>query len=98
LLLEYDDERSGDFAPLSAVPDDTTVVLGLISTKRQRLETAEELKARISEANRFVPLERLALSPQCGFASVASGNNLSAEVQEQKLRLVADVAHSVWAE
>jgi 5-methyltetrahydropteroyltriglutamate--homocysteine methyltransferase len=96
LLLEYDDERSGDFAPLAEVPEDKVVVLGLISTKKPALESADELRARIQEASRYIPLERLCLSPQCGFASVASGNNLTAEQQEAKLRLVAEVARSVW--
>lgn len=98
LLLEYDDERSGTFAPLAAVPDDVTVVLGLISTKKARIETADELTARIQEASRYIPLERLALSPQCGFASVASGNHLGAAAQEAKLRLTAEVARAVWGE
>jgi 5-methyltetrahydropteroyltriglutamate--homocysteine methyltransferase len=96
LLLEYDDERSGDFAPLREVPDDKVVVLGLITTKWPREETAGELRARIGEAAAYVPLDRLALSPQCGFASVAAGNAISADVQERKLRLVAEVAHAVW--
>jgi 5-methyltetrahydropteroyltriglutamate--homocysteine methyltransferase len=96
LLLEYDDERSGDFAPLAEVPDDKVVVLGLVTTKSARMETADELIARISDASRDVPLERLALSPQCGFASVAGGNPIPWEVQEPKLRLVAEVARRVW--
>jgi 5-methyltetrahydropteroyltriglutamate--homocysteine methyltransferase len=98
LLLEYDDERSGSFAPLADVPEDVTVVLGLISTKNARVETPEELKARINEASTYIPLERLALSPQCGFASVASGNDLGAAAQEAKLRLTAEVARSVWSD
>ncbi len=96
LLLEYDDKRSGDFAPLKFVPDDKVVVLGLVTTKSPRMETADELHARIAEASHYIPLERLALSTQCGFASVARGNNLGFEVQEQKLRLVAEVAEQVW--
>jgi 5-methyltetrahydropteroyltriglutamate--homocysteine methyltransferase len=96
LLLEYDDARSGTFAPLAEVPDDVTVVLGLISTKTAHMETAQELRERITEASRYIPLERLALSPQCGFASVASGNHLGAVAQETKLRLVAEVARVVW--
>ena len=96
LLLEYDDERSGDFAPLRDVPDGTTVVLGLITTKWPREETAEELKARIREAAQFMPLERLALSTQCGFASAAAGNAIPYEMQEQKLKLVVDVAREIW--
>lgn len=96
LLLEYDDERSGDFAPLKDVPEDKIVVLGLITTKWPREETAAELRARITEASRYVPLERLALSTQCGFASVATGNAISFKVQEKKLRLVAEIARAVW--
>lgn len=95
-LLEYDDERSGDFEPLRHVPDDRFVVLGLVTTKKARLETAEELKARIQEASQFIPLERLALSPQCGFASTMEGNRLSYEDQRHKLELVNKVARDVW--
>ncbi len=96
LLLEYDDERSGGFAPLAHVPEDKVVVLGLVSTKRPALESEEELRARIEEATAYVPLERLALSTQCGFASVAKGNDLGADQQERKLELVARVARAVW--
>jgi 5-methyltetrahydropteroyltriglutamate--homocysteine methyltransferase len=96
LLLEYDDERSGGFEPLRLVPDDRVVVLGLVSTKRPELEDPAELRRRIDDATRYVPLERLALSPQCGFASVAGGNRLGVELQEEKLRLVARVAERVW--
>jgi 5-methyltetrahydropteroyltriglutamate--homocysteine methyltransferase len=96
LLLEYDDERSGGFEPLRHVPEDTVVVLGLVSTKRPELEREEELRARIEEAAAVVPLERLALSTQCGFASVAKGNDLTAEQEEAKLALVARVARQVW--
>ena len=96
LLLEYDDERSGGFAPLQHVPDGKVVVLGLVSTKRQELEAEEELRARIDEASAYVPLERLALSTQCGFASVAKGNDLTLEQEEAKLELVARVARAVW--
>jgi 5-methyltetrahydropteroyltriglutamate--homocysteine methyltransferase len=101
LLLEYDDERSGGFAPLAHVPEDKIVVLGLVSTKRPDLEREDELRARIEEASAYVPLERLALSTQCGFASVAKGNDLSIDEQEHKhkhkLELVAGVARTVWA-
>ncbi|MDO8514455.1 MAG: cobalamin-independent methionine synthase II family protein [bacterium] len=96
LLLEYDDERSGDFEPLKDVPDDKTVVLGLITTKWPREETIKELTERIHEASRYVPLERLALSTQCGFASAAAGNAIPFEIQEQKLKLVTEVARRVW--
>ncbi len=96
LLLEYDDERSGDFEPLKMTGEDKVVVLGLVTTKNPREETAEELHARIREAARYVPLERLALSTQCGFASVAKGNNIPFELQDRKLALVARVAREVW--
>jgi 5-methyltetrahydropteroyltriglutamate--homocysteine methyltransferase len=95
-LLEYDDERSGTFEPLRHVPDGRVVVLGLVSSKLARMESADTLKARITEASRFVPLDRLALSPQCGFASTHEGNRISSEVQRQKLELVARVARDVW--
>jgi 5-methyltetrahydropteroyltriglutamate--homocysteine methyltransferase len=96
LLLEYDDERSGDFEPLREVPEDKVVVLGLLTTKWHREERASELVDRIEEASQYVPLERLALSTQCGFASVAQGNTISPETQERKLGLVAEVARKVW--
>lgn len=95
-LLEYDDERSGGFGPLRAVPDDRTVVLGLLTTKRPELESARELGERIAEAERFVDRERLALSPQCGFASMADGNELTDADQRAKLERVVEVARSVW--
>src|SRR5579863_352875 len=95
-LLEYDDARSGGFEPLQHVPDDRFVVLGLVTTKKPRLETADELRQRIEEASRFHPLERLALSPQCGFASTMEGNHLTPEDQGRKLALVASVAREVW--
>ena len=95
-LLEYDDERSGTFAPLRFVPEGRVVVLGLVSSKLARMETRENLKARISEASAIVPLDRLALSPQCGFASTHEGNRISADVQRQKLELVAQTAREVW--
>jgi len=96
LLLEYDDERSGGFGPLAAVPEDKTVVLGLVTTKSGRRETVEELAGRIREASRFVPLERLALSPQCGFATSVVGNALSVEDERAKLRTIAETARAVW--
>ena len=95
-LLEYDDERSGGFEPLRHVPEDRTVVLGLITTKKPRLESKDELKRRIEEAARYVPLERLALSPQCGFASTEAGNLLTPADEQAKLRLVAETAREVW--
>jgi 5-methyltetrahydropteroyltriglutamate--homocysteine methyltransferase len=96
-LLEYDDARSGGFEPLAAMPDDRTVVLGLVTTKAGRLESVDELRGRVLEASRLVPLERLALSPQCGFASTMEGNRLTAQEQRAKLRRVAEVARLVWA-
>jgi 5-methyltetrahydropteroyltriglutamate--homocysteine methyltransferase len=95
-LLEYDDPRSGSFEPLAHAPDDRQVVLGLVSTKTGEEETPEALTARVEEAARHFPREQLGLSTQCGFASVADGNPLGEEAQERKLRLVADVAQSVW--
>ena len=95
-LLEYDDERSGGFEPLKSVPEDRTVVLGLITSKKPRLEMKSELKQRIEEASKYVPTERLALSSQCGFASTEEGNLLTEEEQDAKLRLVAETAKEVW--
>ena len=95
-LLEYDDARSGSFEPLRFVPKGKTVVLGLVSSKRPALESADELARRIDEAARYVPLESLALSPQCGFASTMEGNLLSEDEQWAKLRLVAETARRVW--
>jgi 5-methyltetrahydropteroyltriglutamate--homocysteine methyltransferase len=95
-LLEYDTERSGGFEPLRLVPRGKSVVLGLITTKDPRLESLDELRRRIDEAARYVPLENLALSPQCGFASVAAGNLLSEDDQWRKLALVAETARRVW--
>ncbi len=96
LFLEYDSERAGDFAALKYVPRDKAVVLGLISSKTPVLEDKADLRRRIVEASRIVPLERLAISPQCGFASAASGNPVAPADQEAKLRLVVDVARDVW--
>lgn len=95
-LLEYDDERSGTFEPLRFVPRGKTVVLGLVSSKRPRLEAKPDLRRRIDEAARYVPLEHLALSPQCGFASTMEGNLINEDDQWAKLRLVAETAHDVW--
>jgi len=96
LLLEYDDARSGGFEPLGLVPEDKTVVLGLVTTKSPRLETVEELMARVLEATRYVPLDRLALSPQCGFASSIIGNAITVEDERNKLHLVVETAQRVW--
>jgi len=95
-LLEYDDARSGGFAPLAEVPRDRVVVLGLVSTKKPAMESADELTRRIDDAARYFPREQLALSPQCGFASGIHGNPITEAIQEAKLKLVADVAHRVW--
>jgi 5-methyltetrahydropteroyltriglutamate--homocysteine methyltransferase len=95
-LLEYDDERSGGFAPLRFLPRGKTAVLGLVSTKVARLESQDELRRRIDEAAQYAPLEQLALSPQCGFASVAAGNAISEDDQRRKLELVVEVARNVW--
>ncbi len=97
LLLEYDDPRSGTFEPLAEVPEERMVVLGLVTTKSPRRETVEELSGRIREASRFIPLERLALSPQCGFASSILGNAISVEDQRAKLRTIVETAATVWA-
>jgi 5-methyltetrahydropteroyltriglutamate--homocysteine methyltransferase len=95
-FLEYDDERSGGFEPLRFVPTGKLVVLGLVTTKRGELEDPGQLKRRIDEAARFVPLDQLCLSPQCGFSSTMEGNALSRDEQFAKLRLIADVARDVW--
>jgi 5-methyltetrahydropteroyltriglutamate--homocysteine methyltransferase len=96
-FLEYDDARSGGFAPLRFVPKGPKrVVLGLVTSKRAALETKDDLKRRIDEAARYVPLEQLCLSPQCGFSSTVDGNALTIEEQQAKLRLVAEVAREVW--
>jgi 5-methyltetrahydropteroyltriglutamate--homocysteine methyltransferase len=95
-FLEYDDERSGGFEPLRFVPKGKQVVLGLVTTKRGTLEDADTLRRRIGEAARFVPLDQLCLSPQCGFSSTVEGNTLTIEEQFAKLRLITEVAASVW--
>lgn len=96
LLLEYDDERSGGFAPLAKVSPDKKVVLGLITTKTPELEDKEKVIARIHEAAKYVTLDRLCLSPQCGFASCEIGNKLTEEEQWNKLKLVKEIAEEVW--
>jgi 5-methyltetrahydropteroyltriglutamate--homocysteine methyltransferase len=98
LLLEYDDVRSGLFEPLRHVPDGKFVVLGLITTKTPRMETRQELTERIRDASRYVPLERLGLSPQCGFASSVVGNRISLEDEKRKLRLLVETAKAVWGQ
>ena len=95
-LLEYDDERSGTFEPLRFVPEDRVVVLGLVSTKKPRVETRDELERRVREAAKAVPLERLAVSPQCGFASTWEGNKITPDDQRRKLAAVTETAKAVW--
>ena len=96
LYLEYDDERSGSFAPLEKVSPDKKVVLGLVTTKTPELEDKEHIMTRIRKATKYIPLERLCLSPQCGFASCEIGNKLTEEEQWAKLRLVKEIAEEVW--
>lgn len=95
-FLEYDDERSGDFAPLRFVPKGKTVVLGLVSSKVPQLESKDELKARIDEAAEYVPMDQLALSPQCGFSSTVEGNEITEDDEMAKLNLVVETAAEVW--
>jgi 5-methyltetrahydropteroyltriglutamate--homocysteine methyltransferase len=95
-LLEYDSERAGGFEPLRFMPASKIVVLGLITTKSPQLESQDELLRRIDEASKYVPVERLALSPQCGFASTLAGNPLTWDEQKRKLELVVDTARKVW--
>jgi 5-methyltetrahydropteroyltriglutamate--homocysteine methyltransferase len=95
-FLEYDSERAGDFTPLRFVPKGKIVVLGLVTTKNERMETKDALKRRIEEASRYVPLDQLALSPQCGFSSTDVGNDISYQGQLAKLNLVVEVANEVW--
>ena len=95
-LLEYDDERSGTFEPLRFVPKSKIVVLGLISSKWPRMEDSDQLARRIDQASKYVSLENLALSPQCGFASTSEGNLITEDQQWAKLKLVVDTARRVW--
>lgn len=97
-FLEYDSERAGDFSPLRFVPKNKVVVLGLISSKTAALEPPADIKKRIEEATKFVPLDQLSLSPQCGFASVAGGNTVTDADERAKLKLVADIACEVWGD
>ena len=97
-FLEYDDARSGDFAPLRHVPKGKTVVLGLVSTKVGELESKDSLKRRIDEAAKFAPIEQMCLSPQCGFSSTVHGNEIAVESQANKLRLVVETAREVWGD
>jgi 5-methyltetrahydropteroyltriglutamate--homocysteine methyltransferase len=95
-LLEYDTPRAGDFTPLRHVPKEPRVVLGLVSTKERALEDADSLKRRIDEAGQYVDLERLSLSPQCGFSPGYTGHPLTHDDQKRKLELIATVARDVW--
>ena len=96
--MEYDDERSGGFEPLAKVSGQKKVVLGLITTKSPELEDKEAVIARIREAEKYVPLDRLYLSPQCGFASCEIGNKLTEDEQWAKVALVREIAQEVWGE
>jgi methionine synthase II (cobalamin-independent) len=96
LLLEFDSARAGGFEPLRHVPATMSVVLGLVSSKTPELECRDDLMRRIEEASRYVDVERLAVSPQCGFASTAGGNPLSEDDQRRKLALVVDLCDEVW--
>lgn len=96
LMLEYDDERSGGFEPLSHVPEDKIAVLGLVTTKSPRSENVEELRRRVSEAARFVEPDRLAISPQCGFSTSTLGNALSVADQESKLAVLVEAVEAIW--
>ncbi len=95
-FLEFDDERSGGFRPLAKISGDKKVVLGLVTTKSPKLEKKKDIIARIHEAERYIPLDRLYLSPQCGFASCEIGNKLTADEQWAKLKLVKEIAEEVW--
>ena len=96
LLLEYDTERAGSFEPLRFVPKGKIAVLGLITTKVGRVESVDELRRRVDEAAHYLPLEQLAISPQCGFASSLRGNLLSEDEQFRKLEVMLEVARKVW--
>ena len=95
-FLEYDDERSGDFEPLNLIPKGKNVVLGLVTSKRSEMESADDIRRRIEEASKYVPIENLALSPQCGFASVDVGNLITVDDQMAKLELVVKTAEDIW--
>jgi 5-methyltetrahydropteroyltriglutamate--homocysteine methyltransferase len=97
-FLEYDDERSGGFAPLRFVPDNKTVILGLVTTKVGDLESPDELKRRVDEAAQYMPFEHLGLSPQCGFSSTVHGNEIAADNQWSKLELVVKTAREIWGD
>jgi 5-methyltetrahydropteroyltriglutamate--homocysteine methyltransferase len=97
-FLEYDDERSGGFEPLRFVPRGKQVVLGLVTTKRPELESRDDLKRRIDEAGKYVPLEQICLSGQCGFSSTVEGNALTYDQQAAKLRLIVETAQEIWGD
>jgi 5-methyltetrahydropteroyltriglutamate--homocysteine methyltransferase len=94
--MEYDSDRAGSFEPLRLLPKDKTVVLGLVTSKTGRLESKGDIKRRIEQAAKFVPLDQLCLSPQCGFASTEEGNTLAEEEQWAKLRMIVELAKEVW--
>ena len=96
IFMEYDDQRSGDFAPLRFLPPGKIVVLGIVTTKQGRLEAKDDLKHRVDEAARYAPMEQLAISPQCGFSSTVEGNELSIDDEIAKLRLVVETAREIW--
>jgi 5-methyltetrahydropteroyltriglutamate--homocysteine methyltransferase len=95
-FLEYDDDRSGDFKPLRYLPKGKIVVLGLVTTKFDTMETKDDIKRRIDQAAQYAPIEQLALSPQCGFSSTVHGNNIAVQAQRNKLRLVIETAQEIW--
>jgi 5-methyltetrahydropteroyltriglutamate--homocysteine methyltransferase len=95
-MLEYDDQRSGSFEPLRQIPEDKIAVLGLVTTKTPRRETVEGLTARIKEASQYLPLERLALSPQCGFSTSIVGNAITVADEKYKLGVIVETAKAVW--
>lgn len=95
-FLEFDDDRSGGFGPLRFVPPGKMIVLGLVTTKTGELEDPDDLKRRIDQAAKYVPLDQLALSGQCGFSSTVEGNTLSYDQQVAKLQLIVSTAHAIW--
>jgi 5-methyltetrahydropteroyltriglutamate--homocysteine methyltransferase len=95
-FMEYDSDRAGGFEPLRMVPKDRQVVLGLVTTKSGRLEAKDEIKRRIEQAAKYISLDQLCLSPQCGFASTEEGNTLAEDEQWAKLRMIVEVAEEVW--
>jgi len=95
-FMEYDTERAGGFEPLRLVPRDKTIVLGLATSKSGQLEAKDDIRRRITRAAKFIPLEQLCLSPQCGFASTEEGNILTEDEQWAKLKMIVEVAQEVW--